>query len=162
MTYLGIDPGLEGAIAVLNADGSFMEVRDLPTVVAGKGKRDYDIPALHRALGELSMVGSRVIIERVHAMPKQGVTSMFNFGRGLGILEALLVAHKLSYSWAIPNQWKKVMGFGPLDGKEAARLKAQQLYPTAELHLKKHVGRADALLIAEYGRTKHQGSISRP
>lgn len=83
-------------------------------------------------------------------MPGQGVTSMFNFGQGYGVIKGVLAGIGVPYKDATPQKWKKACGLIGSD-KDAARLLAIELFPDAELHLKKHGGRADALLIAKFG-----------
>ena len=156
MVYIGIDPGLDGALAVSDSPGN-LRVLDTPTlIVAGKkNRRDYDIPMMCDYLTK-AMVSPpaycRVGIESVHSMPDQGVASSFNFGKGFGIWLGLVVALKMPYDLIIPQRWKKVMLDGMGKEKDASRLRAQQLFPTSELSLKKHHGRADALLIMEFLR----------
>ena len=85
-------------------------------------------------------------------MPGQGVRSMFTMGYGVGVWTGLLVGLLLPYNRVTPQRWKKLMmdGIAAKD-KDASRHRAQQLFPLADLRLKKHDGRAEALLIAEYG-----------
>jgi len=155
---LGIDPGLDGGLAVL-ADG--VAVYDTPTltVAGGKGhRREYNLTLmvnLIRAgtlLEDYHVDDVSAFIEAVHAMPGQGVRSMFTMGFGLGLWTGILAGLRIPYTRVAPQRWKKAMMDGMGKEKDASRLRAQQLFPTAELHLKKHHGRADALLIAEYGR----------
>jgi crossover junction endodeoxyribonuclease RuvC len=89
-------------------------------------------------------------LERVSAMPGQGVTSMFNFGTSYGIVQGLFGYAQIPLVMVRPNAWKKAAG---LIGKpkDACRTLMQQLYPEQELGLKKHIGRADALAIARFG-----------
>ena len=161
MLVLGIDPGLGGACAVLR-DGRPEEVFDTPTleVVRNRGRRrEYHLSALvseiARRIGDVPYAAGSVaaFLESVNAFPRQGVASMFSLGRGLGIWEGALAALRIPYTKVLPQAWKRVMLAGMGRGKEASRLRAQQLFPSAELHLKKHEGRAEALLLARYGRT---------
>lgn len=156
MIFIGIDPGLDGALAVL-ADSGETWLFDTPTLtVAGvKNRRDYDIPQMKNYLAKMLAVPSmncRVAIESVHSMPEQGVASSFNFGKGFGIWLGLVVALRMPYDLITPQKWKKTMLDGMGKEKDASRLRAQQLFPGADLSLKRHHGRADALLIAEFLR----------
>ena len=149
----GIDPGQTGAIAFIYPNGK-VEIHDTPIEKVKKGKRiktEYLPGNMSDLLKGLEI--NHVYIESVHAMPGQGVTSMFNFGKGFGIWIGILAALKIPYTLIPPQAWKKHLMQGMKD-KDAARIRAQQLYPsvTKELSRKKDVGRADALLIAEYGR----------
>lgn len=151
MRYIGIDPGLGGAVAILPEGHIF----DTPTAQVGR-KRDY-LPAQMAAL-LLAYISAdapvAVAIESVHSMPKQGVASAFNFGCGLGIWLGILAALAMPYDRVSPQRWKRVMLDGMGKEKDAARVRAMQLFPelAAQLSLKKHHGRAEALLLAEYRR----------
>lgn len=154
--FLGIDPGLDGACAVIG--GAFgPTVFDTPTLTvegrAGK-RREYDVRTMvSRLLPFHGVSGDALaLIENVHAMPGQGVRSMFTMGFGVGVWIGILAALNIVYERVTPQRWQKVMLDGQGKDKEAARFKAQALFPGIELHLKKHHGRADALLIGEYGR----------
>jgi crossover junction endodeoxyribonuclease RuvC len=95
------------------------------------------------------------VLEAVHSMPKQGVASSFSFGRGLGIWEGILSALAVPYVKVAPQTWKKVMmADAPHDNKDASRIIASRLFPQMEGYFtrKKDHNRAEALLMAEYGR----------
>ena len=149
MTYaIGIDPGLSGAIALLN-DGQYVEVWDMPTMGRGSGtKQQINAAAVGKILRECPPCVA--YIEQVGAMPKQGVSSMFNFGKATGAALGALGALQIPVVEVTPQRWKKQFG---LIGKEKdmARTYCQQLMPVAPLSRVKDGGRADALLIALYG-----------
>lgn len=145
---LGVDPGLTGAIALLR-DGQFAEVYDVPIMGRGKGsKQQVNIAELSKIIR--SCPPCPVYFEAVGAMPGQGVSSMFNFGRTVGAMEAAFVALGFPINYVTPVVWKRGMG---LQGsqKDAARVRAVQLFPDAPLGRKRDVGRADALLMALWG-----------
>jgi crossover junction endodeoxyribonuclease RuvC len=149
---IGIDPGLTGAIAFLADDLTCLDIKDMPTMQLGRLVKHLQINGAGLA-GILSPYshGTKptVYLEQVNAMPGQGVTSMFNFGMGYGIVQGICGALQFPLILVRPNAWKKLAG---LIGKpkDAARTLAQQLYPAVDLSLKKHVGRADALLIGRF------------
>jgi len=143
---IGIDCGISGAIAFLNDNGSFISVHDMP-VMAGTGKRQQVNAAELAKI--LRLCGGTAHVERVSAMPKQGVSSMFSFGTSYGIVLGVLAALQIPVVLVTPQSWKKNAGLGGKE-KDYARAKAQQLFPMAELGRKKDIGRADALLIARY------------
>jgi crossover junction endodeoxyribonuclease RuvC len=94
-------------------------------------------------------------LELVHAMPGQGVTSMFSMGRGVGIWEGILAGLRIPFDTVTPQAWKKLLlGKGAGDDKNASILRAQALIPGAAEYLSraKDDGRAEAMLIAEYFR----------
>jgi len=164
---LGIDPGLNGALAVVNDEGLLLDVYDTPTVEtrssSGKRRRLIDDSTLWNIVHEprLASHHNMAFIELVHAMPGQGVVSMFTMGLGLGIWYGVLRASGISFDKDVtPQAWKKVMLAGTGKDKNAARVKCQQLWPSkADLFARvKDDGRADAALIAEYGRRLRIGS----
>ncbi|QXE86000.1 hypothetical protein KP003_16795 [Geomonas nitrogeniifigens] len=152
---IGIDPGQTGAVAIL-INGVCVNVFDTPTeqVKKGKGSKTEYLPSeMAEILRIHNKPGVHCFIEKVGAMPGQGVTSMFNFGKGFGLWLGILAALQIPYTLVTPQAWKKMLMQG-IGDKDAARGRAQQLHPevTDWLKRKKDIGRADALLIAEYGR----------
>lgn len=150
---IGIDPGLSGAIAGIDTHGH-SQVADLP-VQRDKSLAWIDGKALKAIiLGYCNGLPHQAtcIIERVSAMPKQGVSSSFgfgvNFGSVLGVLQALEVRIEL----VTPAKWKRDLGLTA--EKHASLHKARLLFPKSELHLCKHDGRAEALLIAHWYNTR--------
>lgn len=162
MIILGIDPGLDGAVVGLaGPDQPLVRYLDTPTLtVAGaKGnRREYNLSLMADFLRVVRVGGAHAYVESVHAMPGQGVRSMFTMGYGSGAWAGILAALQIPYTMVTPQRWKKLMLPDMGKDKDAARLRAMQLYPdVAELFKrKKDDGRADALLIAEYGR-RQQG-----
>lgn len=169
LLIVGIDPGLQGAIAVLRG-GELLALHDMPLMPSHtEGKSVPDPLEVAKILCDCGLptepeedpiVPTLVVIELVNAMPRtcaktgrkinMGTTSMFNFGMGLGLVEAAVRINKLAVSKARPQQWKRSAGLINAK-KETALERSRQLWPEAELHLKKHHGRAEALLIARYG-----------
>jgi len=150
--YIGVDPGLSGALAVLDHAGAFVGAYDTPvlTLRTSRGTRsEYDVPGMVALLAPYAGAGLHVVIEESQAMPGQGVRSMFTTGYGYGLWLGILAALAIPYTPVRPVVWKKAFGLGK--DKEAARLKAQQIFPSADLRLRKHHGRAEALLLAHYG-----------
>ncbi|MCG7985048.1 MAG: crossover junction endodeoxyribonuclease [Candidatus Thiodiazotropha lotti] len=150
---IGIDPGISGAIAVLSADDEVIGIYDMPIMRASKTKNQVNAAELANiiidVIGDKPM-GVTAIIEKVSAMPGQGVSSMFNFGKGAGVIEGVLAALRVPVEFVTPQKWKKAAGLIGKD-KDMSRTKAIQLYPDAPLARKKDIGRADAILIARYG-----------
>lgn len=150
MIYIGIDPGLDGGLAAIDPD--CVRLWDTPTGRDGK-KRRYLLSEMALLLRQYPS-GTVACLERVHSMPKQGVASSFSFGEGFGLWQGLLAGLGIPFDLVTPQAWKKELMAGAAKEKDASRIVAQRLFPTAELHLKKHHGRADALLIAEYRRRR--------
>ena len=161
MIFIGIDPGLNGGLATV---GSTLSVCDVPTLTRKKAKgikREYNISDMREILKNYKRTGICLIcyLEAVHAMPGQGVTGMFSMGQGFGIWQGLLAGLEIPFEFVTPQRWKKAMLDGTGKDKEASRLKALQMFPTLadKLKLKKDEGKAEALLIAEYGRRLYNG-----
>ncbi len=145
---IGIDPGLQGAISLLVDDGESL-VYDLPTI-GDKSLEWIDGGALQSLI--LQHPGKRwAYVERVSAMPKQGVSSSFKFGVGFGAVLGVLQALQIPIEFVTPATWKRAMHVS--DEKQASLDKARLLFPACDLRLKKHHGRAEALLIAQWART---------
>jgi len=149
---IGIDVGNSGAVAIM--DGTKVVLLcDMPCTPKRTGKgQEVNAYLLTDIL--LPYVGRLefAYVEAVSAMPKQGVTSMFTFGRSLGVVEGVLSALRVPTEFVTPRAWKK---HHSLIGKEkdASRTLAIAKYPCSATDLcrKKDHGRADALLICEYG-----------
>jgi crossover junction endodeoxyribonuclease RuvC len=158
--YIGIDPGLSGAIAVIDEHGKVVSLNDTPTLAVKKGKGTKHV-YVESAMATLLEGGLRhdsiVILENVHAFPGQGVTSMFSLGVGVGIWRGIIAALKLPVEFVEPAVWKRAMGIPTGSDKSVSIVHAAQLFPGADLKRKKDHGRADALLIAEYSRRKREG-----
>jgi hypothetical protein len=158
MHFIGIDPGFTGALAVIDNQGEVVKLADTPTltITAGRGKKTvYDIPGMAEILRQYRMINTRAGIEEAQAMPGQGVTSTFSTGLGLGVWLGILVAMDFPLTRVRPAEWKKSMKLG--SDKEQSRLRAQELFPKADLRLKKYHGRAEALLLAEWLRREWMG-----
>ena len=152
MLTIGIDPGKFGAYAVIR-DNDYAAVRPFDLV---EDQVDWHEIACRWKL----LVGTgevvRAVIEKVGAMPGQGVTSMFNFGKGTGTLIGILVALEIPYLEVAPQTWKAVVLRDTDKSKGAAVLHCAAMWPKVELpkQKKQKEGCADALSIAEWGWLK--------
>ena len=150
MIVLSVDPGLSGALAVFDGD-DLIVVLDMPThelTRNGKAKRQISASAL---AGIFTQHDPRhVIVEKVSAMPGNGATSMFSFGRSLGIIEGIIAAYNIPVTYVTPGVWTKGIGRGA--GKDASRARACELYPSHQKQFArvKDDGRADAVLIGAW------------
>jgi hypothetical protein len=154
MNYLGIDPGLSGALCLYQADGVFAML-DMPTIerkVNGKVKRQLDPYTLGNWLDVHRNGVKFATVEEVGSMPSQGVTSSFNFGFSTGVIHGAVAANQIPLRTVRPGIWKKEFGLLGQD-KDASRMAASRLAPHLAHHwpLKKHDGRAEAFLLAVYG-----------
>lgn len=161
-TIVGIDPGAAGAIAQIS-----------PMVGI------WRMPKSDRALVDLLQMfdpaTTRVYIERAQAMPQKAArdgsrrfetgTSMFSYGVGYGVIRGVLAARRLWYREVSPATWKADLGLRlPSDGRDSAVrraeskaasiAKARELFPEAADQIGKSDGKAEAVLIAEWGRRK--------
>ena len=155
---VGIDPGVSGALGVIQGD-RFIAAHDLPMLTTAQGKKQPDPLALRELLRQISP--DRVIVEQVNAMPSvpgkngkrrtMGATSAFNFGHGAGVILATVMLSGYPLTLVAPRTWKaraKLIN----RPKDYGRTLAMQLYPQAPLRRIKDQGRADALLIARFGQ----------
>jgi len=151
MRRIGIDPGISGAIVVLEDDIP-VEWSLMPTMKIGSQNRvnAVALAALLRGYGNDNKVFAYV--EQVHAMPKQGVASMFSFGHSCGVIAGVLGAFEIPVTYVTPQLWKMRARLTNKD-KDAARSLAIQMWPHWRELDKKGAGQAlaDAALIARYG-----------
>lgn len=142
MNYIGIDPGKKGGFAVLSESGSLV----MP----------WDDALFIRTMESLRGGPCVTCLEHVGAMPKQGVTSMFNFGVSFGFIQGVLSAFGIPFELIRPQKWKKE--FSISDKNESIAV-CQRLFPNVSLLPTERCrvpsdGMAEALLMAEYARRK--------
>ena len=153
MKVIGIDPGLNGAIAVLQ-ENRVKEIFDVPVMPEGKkNKRQLNSAQLVKLLKDIVSNNEEVvvIVENVSAMPGQGVTSMFNFGQTFGAIKGICAALGLPIFFVRPAKWKK--HFDLINSqKDSSRTKVIQMFPkiSSLLKRKKDANKADAILIASF------------
>lgn len=150
---IGIDPGQKGAIGFISfnvAKDKTYDVIDMPEQI-GKG--------LFLILKKIKEDHNSIfcMLEQAQPMPKQGVVGVFTYGMGYGKIKAVLEILEIPYQEVRPAIWKKE--FSLIKKDKAASVKvAQQLFPNIEFYTERGRmldGRAEALLLAEYGRRKH-------
>lgn len=139
--WMGIDPGASGGIAVLDQEHK-LETWKMP-------ETERDISDIFEGIGRQVVF---TMIESVHSMPKQGVSSSFTFGRNYGFLRGMLIAHKIAFQEVSPQKWQRALGIPTSRGRTKTEHKnilksfAQQFFPSFKFTL----ATADAALIAEY------------
>jgi crossover junction endodeoxyribonuclease RuvC len=162
---MGIDPGIAGGISFLSLGGEVVQVAPMP-VLKGKGKTELDVT---RLVGLIQSVLARheirlVAVERVHSMPKQGVSSTFSFGRHFGEILGTIKTLGLPLELPLPQAWKRAVLAGTPGDKLAAIQYATRRFPTASLlatplSRKPSDGIADSLCLSEYARRLVLGTM---
>ena len=153
---IAFDPGQKGAIAI---GSTIFDLKAVPMPMAGK---EIDLAAIKDLLLQEGSLPDRAIIEKVSAMPGQGVTSMFTFGSGYGKIQGLLMGLSIPTELVASQRWKgKVLADTPKD-KDAAIAYCRRVFPNIRLVLprctKPHDGLADVICMWEYARrTYYQG-----
>jgi hypothetical protein len=149
--WLGIDPGASGGIAVLSLE-HVLTTWKMP-------ETEHDISNVFASIRGLI---SFAMIESVHSLPKQGVSSTFAFGRNYGFLRGMLVGHKIPFEDVTPGKWQAALRVRAIkdeaktDHKNRLKGLAQQLFP--HHHMTHAI--ADASLIVEYVYRVRKGIIS--
>lgn len=149
MRVLGVDPGQSGGLAILH-NGRLVKGTRMP-VVKIRGKAQIDARAVVSWWDDCLVPFDAAVIEAVHAMPGQGVSSSFQFGRMLGGIEALVYSTGARVEYVAPASWKKAMGLS--SDKQASIDAAKIMFGTRADELLKHKadeGIAEAALIAAY------------
>jgi hypothetical protein len=159
--FVGIDPGMTGALAAVGEKGELLSVIPIPRVNGSTGPQDYH--AIKEWFSSVKKRGKvEAALERVSVRPGEGVKSTLTAGTNWGFLKGMLVAIGARYVEPTPQTWKKALslpkrsGADRKKGKEDAAVLATQLFPGIDLTPGRkripHDGMADAVLIAEYAR----------
>jgi len=162
--YVGIDPGKEGAIAVImEKDENHPKYYDMPLLPNG----EVDAKEIRKILE--SLPGPFCILEKSQVMPNQGAVSGFNYGVGYGTIKATISLCGVPFEEITPQKWKKEFsliipreGLTKVQVKKIAKEKAAttclKMFPlmsTQDFYTPRGRlidGRAEAILICEYGR----------
>jgi len=153
---IGIDPGITGAVAFL--DEKEIKVVKCPFIRVS-GKRLYDESKMVEiiCLGVAKKKKIYAIVEKAQAMPKQGVSSMFNYGYGYGVWIGILSCLKIPFELVSPVKWKRDMliGIPGSDKKGKSLVAVKRIFPKISYDwIRKDHGLAEALLLAEWGRRR--------
>jgi crossover junction endodeoxyribonuclease RuvC len=140
-TYIGVDPGKSGAVVAITSEGIKICRNDMTEADLGSFFKTF----------EESWEPVFAMIERVHSMPKQGVSSTFKFGENYGFLRGCLISAGIPFEEVTSQKWQKFMGCLSKGDKNVTKARAQQLFPGIKVIHQI----ADALLIAEYCRRVH-------
>lgn len=159
--YIGIDPGKDGAMVAIDSCGkviaSHLTKEDF-TIGVGKGsKREYLAPRMSFAINCIAKSYNvrLAVLEKQHAMPGQGVTSMFSCGYGYGLWVGVLASHNIPLAEVRASAWiKDVLAGVPGDGKGRSIYAVMSRMPNLDLtpgrRRKPHDGLADAACMAMY------------
>jgi crossover junction endodeoxyribonuclease RuvC len=163
--YIGIDPGLTGAMALLCSERGLLACVDLPTesngLKTGSMKRQLDAAEFDRQMIEwrithdLAYEHVTVMVERPIAMPSlpaQTIAAQFDT---VGAIRALCSLRFNATNFVAPSEWKKLFGLkGGKEAKDGSREAALRLYPSAPVARVKDHNRAEAVLIAHWAKVK--------
>lgn len=141
--YIGVDPGSSGSIAVIIGD--VVKFIKLKETLHDQAEFLRDITTFCES--------SFALLEKVNAMPKQGVSSTFKFGASFGMCQGLLAALRVPHEFITPAKWQGAMKCRTGGDKNVSKARAQQLFP----RLKITHANADALLLAELCRRQQEG-----
>ena len=144
--YIGVDPGNSGAAALLDHTGGIVDTFKF---------KDATYRDIIDTLREWATYNEQIYayIEKVHAMPKQGVTSVFTFGQNFGALQMALTAAGIPYEYVTPVKWMNHLNCRTKGDKNVTKALAQRRWPDKKIiH-----AIADCLLIAEYCRMIDKG-----
>jgi len=150
---IGIDPGgTSGCICIINdaSDFSRYEFHEFKKIT------DRDIANIAKTYSSYSkLLGVRCCLEKVHAMPKQGVSSIFSFGQNFGKCQLFTEILKAETHIWTPKKWQKAVGLVSIKGEEKTQHKkrlrqiAERLYPNVKIRNNNQV---DALLLAHVSK----------
>lgn len=162
VSVLAIDPGLSNGIAIVDEDRRLLLASEIPTIGEGANKR-LNMVSFADIVNQFRVTNA--VIEDVSAMPKQGVSSTFRFGRAAGALEGALSALKVPTTFVRPSQWKKDIG-AKAKHDEDVRALAIQTWPDMAHRFSRKLdhNRSEAALIGLWW-FQHSGiqtGINRP
>lgn len=167
---LGVDPGLDGALALVVFDTDThrvvsTDILDMPTatLAVGRGlhkRRTIALPALVDAIRV--MAPDVAYVEKVGPGPRNGSVQSFAFGYGFGVLRGILASASVPVLLIQPQVWRPRVGLNPHQGKGASLARARELHPLEAYHFirQKDDGRAEAVLIARAAYAIHHQTQS--
>ncbi|MFM2078882.1 MAG: hypothetical protein RJA49_2772 [Actinomycetota bacterium] len=162
--FAGIDPGVDGALAVVDARGRIVDITSMPTLNDGpRGRRRVHAAGIAAVLRRWPTSDLRIAVEVVGVRPGEGAGGAFAFGRGVGAIEGVIAALAIPSQGVLPVVWKRAHTIPAKSGKDVSRSRAAALWPTDDCHFAAKAeggygpiaaveGRAEAALIAEWLR----------
>ena len=161
--FCGIDPGINGAIAILDFQKHLMHLWDTPVTLTHTGdkiRKRVDPKGAADALCTFPI--DKALIEKVHSTPNDGHVGAFTFGKATGLMIGLLEGLDIPWWEVSPGKWKKDLRV-PSD-KELSKDRASQLFPHCvnAWKLKKDHDRSEAALLALYAALAENVEITAP
>lgn len=167
---IAIDPGIDGAIVLMDPKSGDVTFYDMPVVAKAVGKGRQVCAAQFAAIiSEGKWLpplpgATTAVVELAGPTPQMGTTSAFSFGRSSGVIAGVLAALQVGTTYVRPQKWKKYFGLIGKD-KDRSRTLAIAQHPELARHLtrKKDVDRAEALLMAHWYLETHarDGALRR-
>lgn len=153
---IGVDPGAQGAFALLDPTGQLVEVWDMPMV-----DKEVVAPLVLEIVARCEDLSDRHLeawVERAQAMPNQGVATTFRYARGYGVVLGVLGARHVPTHHLPAAVWKRAAHLSK--DKDVSRRRAIELWPAhaTAFARKKDDGRAEAALIARHGWTAQKAA----
>jgi len=160
MIYIGIDPGVDGAIAWFNDDTGHLTVHDMPTLTITKNRkqrREVSAQEVANILRPLVISKKKLILEMSGARPGDGAIQAHRTGVNWGVVYGVVVALNIPHANVSPQAWKKAMK--ATADKDLSRRRACEEFPdyTNQFSRKKDDGRAEAALMAKYAYSLDRG-----
>lgn len=141
--FMGIDPGKSGCITIIKETGE----------IAARCRLSETMRDVSEFVESWSGAITFAVLEKVSAMPRQGVSSTFKFGTSYGFCLGLLACYGVPYELHTPAKWQGTMRCRSGGDKRVTKAAAQALFPKVKVtHAE-----ADSMLIAEFCRRKHLG-----
>lgn len=159
---MGVDCGVDGALALLRPDGSLLRVIDMPVVnIAVNKQTRHRVSAALLADTIRRWAPDHAVVEAINPRKGDG-PSMGELLRAAGIVEGVLAALGVPTTLVQPIAWRNAMQCRGPSGeapeakrarKEASRLRALQLWPDKAAHFarKEDSDRAEAALVGRWG-----------
>jgi crossover junction endodeoxyribonuclease RuvC len=146
VNIIAVDPGLKGGIAYV--DG--FDFGAIPMPIAGK---EYDLATIKELL--ISVKPDLLVLEKVGARPDQGVTSMFSFGKGYGMIQGVSAGLGIPYELVTPQAWKGKVLKGTAKDNDAQAAYCRRAFPSVSVLASSrcrvpHTGITAALCILQY------------
>lgn len=155
MRVLGIDPGLDGAVAQFDTKNRSLVLYEIQSPAAAQGRgREVNCVALADQFDLMFGGAHHCYLEKVGARPKEGGSSAFKFGTTYGIIRGIVAAHHIPMTTVTPTRWKMSMGI--TSDKKGSVSRAVELFPDhADAFFGPKGGAkdgpAEAALLAYYG-----------